>query len=76
MELIEGHLFDAFSSREPVPPSLENALEKGGTARRDKTLAAPCRFIKILAWKCGFVGQRSDEMTLATRAESAMRTRF
>jgi hypothetical protein len=47
MDLIEGHLIDAFSSREPVPTSLENALEKGGTARRDKTLAAPCRFIKI-----------------------------
>jgi len=33
----------------------------GGTARRDKTLAAPCRYIKILAGKCGFAGQWSDE---------------
>jgi hypothetical protein len=30
---------------------------KGGTAGRDKTPAAPCRFIKILAGKCGFAGQ-------------------
>jgi len=35
----------------------ENASIKGGTARRDKTLAVPCRFIKILAGKCGFAGQ-------------------
>ena len=48
---------------------------KGGTARRDKTLAAPCRFIEILAGKCGFAGQRSDEMTVATRRETATRSR-
>ena len=34
-----------------------NSVKKGGTARRDKTLAAPCRFIEILAGKCGFAGQ-------------------
>jgi len=32
-------------------------MEKGGAARRDKSLAAPCRFIEILAGKCGFTGQ-------------------
>ena len=31
---------------------------KSGTARRDKTPAVPCRFIEILAGKCGFAGQR------------------
>ena len=30
---------------------------KGGTAGRDKTPAAPCRYFKILAGKCGFTGQ-------------------
>jgi hypothetical protein len=30
---------------------------KGGTARRDKTPAVPCRFIEILTVKCGFTGQ-------------------
>jgi hypothetical protein len=30
---------------------------KVGTAGRDKTPAAPCRFINILAVKCGFAGQ-------------------
>jgi hypothetical protein len=30
---------------------------KSGAARRDKTLAAPCRFFEILAGKCGFAGQ-------------------
>jgi hypothetical protein len=29
----------------------------GGTAGRDKTPAAPCRFFAILAGKCGFAGQ-------------------
>ena len=29
----------------------------GGTARRDKILAAPCRCFEILAGKCGFAGQ-------------------
>jgi len=29
----------------------------GGTARRDKILAAPCRYFKILAGKCGFASQ-------------------
>ena len=29
----------------------------GGAVRRDKTLTAPCRFIEILAGKCGFAGQ-------------------
>jgi hypothetical protein len=33
----------------------------GGTARRDKTLTVPCRCFEILAGKCGFTGQRSDE---------------
>ena len=32
-------------------------LEKSGAARRDKTLAAPCRYSEILAGKCGFAGQ-------------------
>ena len=35
----------------------------GGAVRRDKTLTAPCRFVEILAGKCGFAGQlerRSD----------------
>ena len=32
-------------------------MKEGGTARRDKTLAVPCRFIEILAGKCGFAGQ-------------------
>jgi hypothetical protein len=36
-------------------------MNKGGTAGRDKTPAAPCRFIEILTGKCGFIGQRSDE---------------
>lgn len=31
---------------------------KGGAARRNKTLTAPCRFIEILPGKCGFAGQR------------------
>ena len=31
--------------------------KKGGTARRDKTLAAPCRYFEIPAGKCGFAGQ-------------------
>ena len=31
--------------------------KKGGTARRDKTLAVPCRCFEILAGKCGFAGQ-------------------
>ena len=31
--------------------------DKGGAARRDKTLTAPCRFVEILAGKCGFAGQ-------------------
>jgi len=30
---------------------------EGGTAGRDKTPAAPCRFFTILAGKCGFAGQ-------------------
>jgi hypothetical protein len=33
------------------------ASENGGTARRDKTLAVPCRYFEILAGKCGFAGQ-------------------
>jgi hypothetical protein len=33
-------------------------MPEGGTAGRDKTPAAPCRFIEILAGKCGFAGQR------------------
>jgi hypothetical protein len=36
---------------------LQENCKKGGTARRDKTLAAPCRFFEILAGKCGFTGQ-------------------
>jgi hypothetical protein len=36
---------------------MSTRLYKGGTAGRDKTPAAPCRFIKILAGKCGFAGQ-------------------
>jgi hypothetical protein len=53
------------------------AFEKwGGTARRDKTLTVPCRCFEILAVKCGFDGQRSDEMTVARRRETATRTRF
>ena len=48
----------------------------GGTARRDKKLTVPCRCFEILAGKCGFAGQRSDEMTVATAAETATRTRF
>jgi len=32
-------------------------LKISGTARRDKTPAAPCRFIEILTGKCGFTGQ-------------------
>jgi hypothetical protein len=32
-------------------------LKTSGAARRDKTLAAPCRFFEILAGKCGFTGQ-------------------
>jgi hypothetical protein len=51
-------------------------MNKGGTAGRDKTPAAPCRFIEILTGKCGFIGQRSDEMTVAARAKSATRSRF
>jgi hypothetical protein len=31
--------------------------DKGGAARRDKTLTAPCRCFEILAGKCGFAGQ-------------------
>ena len=31
--------------------------KRGGTARRDKTLAVPCRCFEILAGKCGFAGQ-------------------
>ena len=50
--------------------------DKGGTARRDKTPAAPCRFIEILAGKCGFAGQperrndRSGARETATRSHS------
>ena len=35
----------------------ELKMREGGAARRDKTLAAPCRFSEILAGKCGFAGQ-------------------
>jgi hypothetical protein len=31
--------------------------KRGGTARRDKKLTAPCRCFEILAGKCGFDGQ-------------------
>jgi len=48
----------------------------GGTARRDKTLTVPCRCFAILAGKCGFDGQLSDEMTVARPSETATRTRF
>ena len=51
-------------------------MRMGGAVRRDKTLTAPCRFIEILAGKCGFAGQRSDKKTVATRAETATRSRF
>ena len=34
--------------------------KRGGTARRDKKLAVPCRCFEILAGKCGFADQRSD----------------
>ena len=33
----------------------------GGTARRDKILAAPCRCFEIPTGKCGFAARRSDE---------------
>jgi hypothetical protein len=54
----------AFSSEVETGLRQENAskqesenTKKGGAARRDKTLAAPCRFFAILAGKCGFAGQ-------------------
>jgi hypothetical protein len=34
-------------------------------------LAVPCRCFEILTGKCGFDGQRSDEMTVARRRETA-----
>jgi pimeloyl-ACP methyl ester carboxylesterase len=54
----------------------EIVLEMGGAVRRDKSLTAPCRFIDILAGKCGFAGQRSDNARVATHAETATRSRF
>jgi len=45
-------------SRFRLDQSGELQTRKGGAARRDKTLTAPCRFIEILAGKCGFAGQR------------------
>jgi len=52
-----------------------SSRDKGGAVRRDKTLTAPCRCFEILAGKCGFTGQRSDDLTVAARAERATRSR-
>jgi len=46
---------------------------KGGTARRDKTPAVPCRFIEILTVKCGFTGQperRNDRSDCAANGNA------
>jgi hypothetical protein len=47
----------------------------GGTAGRDKTPAAPCRFFAILAGKCGFAGQpeRRDDRSGARGIGNANR---
>ena len=42
----------------------------GGTVRRDKKLTVPCRCFEILAGKCGFTGQRSDENDGSDRSKN------
>jgi hypothetical protein len=46
----------------------------GGTARRDKKLAVPCRCFEILAGKCGFAGQpeRRNDGSKAERNGNAI----
>jgi hypothetical protein len=46
----------------------------GGTARRDKKLAAPCRCFEIPAGKCGFAGQaeRRNNGSKASRNGNAI----
>jgi len=52
-----GHgRFSSFEARKSAHLRMTRK-EKSGAARRDKTLAAPCRYSEILAGKCGFAGQ-------------------
>ena len=52
------------------------ATGKSGAARRDKTLAAPCRVIEILAGSAASLASVSDGLTVAGRRESATRSVF
>ena len=54
----------------PVPGG-KPADGKSGAARRDKTLAAPCRVIEILAGSAASLASLSDDLTVASRWKSA-----
>jgi len=59
LSMISAQTLSRLSRRENRYPLFpDHALAMNcGTAGRDKTPAAPCRFFAILAGKCGFAGQ-------------------
>jgi len=59
-----------------LPVRGQNPQNASGAARRDKTLAAPCRLVEILAGSAASLASLSDGSTVAGRRKSATRSRF